>query len=173
MLMNIPFSEVLVENRRITNRDRRMESLHNIQLHLVNVWWHEGRRMARWSQASRKLLLATLLLLRGRMKTVLSRYYTHVKGRRWGQRHRWLARQVGDFRFAARFDIASHYDSMQHNVLLNMLVQTGMEEPLCALVRQYLENYPTFEPHRTRHDSSPRCWAPFICFPWISQWSGL
>jgi hypothetical protein len=144
MLMNIPFSQVLVENRRITNRDRRMESLHNIQLHLVNVWWHEGRRMARWSQASRKLLSATLLLLRGRMKTVLSRYCTHVKGRGGVKGTvRRLARQVGDFRFAARFAIASYYDSVQHNVLLNMLVQTaGWRNPYAPWCGN-TSNYPT------------------------------
>ena len=50
-----------------------------------------------------------------------------------------LAGQVGDFRFVARFDIVSYCDSMQHHFLLNLLVQTGMEEPLCVLVRQYLE----------------------------------
>jgi hypothetical protein len=106
--MHIPFSEVLIENRRITNWDRKLESLHNVQLHLVNVWWHEGRRMARWSQAGRKLLSATLLLLRDRMKTVLSRHCTHVKDRGGVKcAVRGLARQVGDFRFVARFDIAS------------------------------------------------------------------
>ena len=138
--MKIPYSEVPTPNRRGPNRDSELESLHNVKLHLVNVWWHEGRRMARWSQASRKLLSATLLLLRDRMKTVLSRDCTHVKGRGGVKGTvRGLARQVGDFRFVARFDIASYYDSMQHHVLFNLLVQTGMEEPLCALVRQYLE----------------------------------
>lgn len=97
--------------------------------------------MARWSHSSSKLLSATLHLLQDRMKTVLSHHCTHVKGRGGVKGAvRGLARQVGDFRFVARFDIAAYYDSMQHHVLLNLLVQAGIDEPLCVLVLQYLES---------------------------------
>jgi len=48
-------------------------------------------------------------------------------------------KQAGAFRFVARFDISSYYDSMQHQILLNLLVRAGADEPLGALVQQYLE----------------------------------
>jgi len=56
--MNIPIAEVLIENRRITNWDKTLESLHNVQLHLVNVWWHEGRRMTCWLRGGLEVLVS-------------------------------------------------------------------------------------------------------------------
>jgi hypothetical protein len=50
-----------------------------------------------------------------------------------------LVQHINAFRFAARFDIASYYDSIQHHTLLDLLDKAGVEESFRALVRQYLE----------------------------------
>jgi hypothetical protein len=51
---------------------------------------------------------------------------------------RGLKKHSGAFRFVARFDIASYYDSMQHHILLGLLAEAGANESLRAMVRQYL-----------------------------------
>ena len=82
----------------------------------------------------------SLGLLRNRLKNVMSPHCRHIKGRGGVKGAvRELVRRVGAFRFVARFDVASYYDSMEHHRLLKLLEQAGVDETLRALVQQYLE----------------------------------
>jgi hypothetical protein len=81
-----------------------------------------------------------LRLLQDRLEPVLSPRCTHVKGHGGVKGTvKGLVKHIGAFRFMARFDIASYYDSIQHRTLLDLLDKVGVEESLRALVRQYLE----------------------------------
>jgi len=116
-------------------------------LQLLNLWRHEGRHLTRWSPASQRILSASLSLLLDGLKPLLSPRFTHVKGCGGvkGTVKR-LAKQIGAFRFMARFDIVSYYGSIRHRTLLDLLVKAGVEESLRALVPQYLE---VPDPNRT------------------------
>jgi hypothetical protein len=48
-------------------------------------------------------------------------------------------RQINQFYFVARFDVDSYYQSMRHNVMLELLRQLGTDLSLQSIVRQYLE----------------------------------
>jgi len=79
-------------------------------------------------------------LLQHQLRSVLSPLCTHVKGRGGVKGTvRDLRRQVGSYRFVARFDIASYYDFMQHRTLHGLLDNAGVGIPLPDLERQYLE----------------------------------
>ncbi len=82
----------------------------------------------------------SLGLLRNRLNNALSPHCRHIKGR-GGLKGavRELVRRVGAFRFVARFDIASYYNSMQHGTLMGLLDDAKVDRPLMNLVRQYLE----------------------------------
>ena len=111
-----------------------------VNLRLMGLWTNEGRNFARWSPLSRTLLSKTRRLLQDRLRPFLSPRCTHVKGRGGVKGTvRALVRQVGSYRFAARFDIASYYDSMQHHTLIELLNDIGVGKPLLNIVRQYLE----------------------------------
>ena len=88
----------------------------------ISLWHHEGRCLAHWSNSSRKLLSGVLLLLHTLLKPVLSSRCTHVKGRGGIKSTvKELKKRIGAYRFVARFDIASYYDSMCHHILLDLL----------------------------------------------------
>ena len=138
--MDLPGRETPCSNPQ--GRDRKIDGAvpRGALLRLINLWWHEGRCLAGWSPASRKILSAALRLLQDRLKPVLSPRCTHVKGRGGAKGTvRGLVKHIGDFRFVARFDIASDYDSIQHRLLLDLLDKVSVGESLRALVRQYLE----------------------------------
>ena len=120
------------------NSDMNLSSYPRLQL--MGLWHNEGRCFARWSHSSRDLLSKTLHLLQDRLRPVLSPRCTHVKGRGGVKGTvRTLRRQVGSYRFVARFDIASYYDSMQHHILIGLLSDIGVDKPVLSIVRQYLE----------------------------------
>lgn len=91
-------------------------------LKLLNLFWHEWRCPAHWSNSSRKALLDALRLLHERLRPVLSPRCTHIKGG-GGVKGAVseIAAQIASFHFVARFDVASYYDSMQHRILLDLL----------------------------------------------------
>ncbi len=114
--------------------------LHHAQLRMLGLWHKDGRCFARWCPRSRRLLYLSLYILRDRLKHILSPHCRHVKGHGGVKGAvRELVRRAGDFRFVARLDIASYYNSMQHETLMDLLVEAGVDESLYSLVRQYLE----------------------------------
>jgi hypothetical protein len=78
-------------------------------LRLLNLWWHEGRCLARWSHSSRKILSDGLRLLQKCLMPVLSPRCTHIKGNGGVKGTvRALSEKIASFRFVARFDASSN-----------------------------------------------------------------
>ena len=73
------------------------------QLQLVSRWTKDRLRFVRWGRASSDLIFSAFIRLRSLLRPLLS--------------CRWLARQLPKFRFVARVDIASYYNSINHAVL--------------------------------------------------------
>ncbi|MCP4212234.1 MAG: hypothetical protein GY764_12250, partial [Halieaceae bacterium] len=112
----------------------------HVRLRLLGLRHEDGRCFARWSPRSRGLLSLSLCILRDRLKNVPSPHCRHVKGRGGVKGAvRELVRRAGAFRFVARFDIASYYNSMRHETLMGLLDEAGVDETLHRLVRQYLD----------------------------------
>jgi RNA-directed DNA polymerase len=109
------------------------------RLRLLTTWRKDGRSFARWGPRSQRLLSLALSTLRDQLKNALTPHCRHVKGRRGLKGAvRELARRAGAFHFVGRFDIASYYNSMQHETIMGLLDKARVDETLQSLVRQYL-----------------------------------
>jgi RNA-directed DNA polymerase len=93
----------------------------------------------RWSPTSQRLLRAAKLSLGKQLKSYLSLRCTHVKGRGGAKASVQFAQTMaGQYRYVARFDIRSYYESMNHGVLLKLLEDAGIDAEGYALVCDYL-----------------------------------
>ena len=108
-------------------------------LTLQNSWYEDGHHFVRWSPASQTKLRAAKLRLGKHLKSYLSLRCTHVKGRGGAKATvRFAQTMAGQYRYVARFDIRSYYESMNHAVLLKLLEETGVDAEGYALVKDYL-----------------------------------
>ena len=95
--------------------------------------------MARWDAASRAQCVTTRVRLAAHLADHIPRSCTHLKGNGSVKGAiRTLQRGLPDAPFVARFDIASYYRSMRHDVLLNLLRVTGASVEDVAVVHDYL-----------------------------------
>jgi hypothetical protein len=95
--------------------------------------------MARWDEASRAQFTATRARLAVHLATHIPRSCTHLKGHGSVKGAvRTLHRALPDAPFVARFDIASYYKTMRHDVLLDALRATGACAEDVAVVHDYL-----------------------------------
>ncbi len=111
------------------------------QTHLdpPGVWFLDGRRMARWSPRSRAFLGRTRQRLADHLGGHIPRVCTHLRGHGGVKGAiRTVSSLLGRANYVARFDIASYYGSMSHEVLQSLLRQTGAGDRDCAVVSDYL-----------------------------------
>ena len=92
--------------------------LHMSTLELRGLWFLNGRKMARWSEHSRRLLAKRTRAIAEDLAPKIPHSCTHVRGHggvkgALRQIHRALPRAP----FVARFDIAAYYRSMRHDVI--------------------------------------------------------
>lgn len=87
----------------------------------------------------RRIIAETKVALEEHLRPFISRACTHVKGH-GGMKGciRDVQRQLPDYPFVARFDVASYYDTISHDILLNQVALSGCPLPLMYIVRQYL-----------------------------------
>jgi hypothetical protein len=110
-----------------------------MMLTLENQWHEAGHGFARWCPASRALLQRVKTQLGLQLKSCLSARCAHVKGRGGVKGAVRYAQTLTDrYRFVARFDIRSYYESMDHAVLLAQLQNHGVEPTLLSIIRDYL-----------------------------------
>jgi len=90
--------------------------------------------MARWSADDKRVISQAKETLPSELKGKLSAYCTHVKHHGGVKKSlRLLTRVIPEFRYAARFDVARYYESIDHAVLLSRSVlpaQNRLEEPI-------------------------------------------
>jgi RNA-directed DNA polymerase len=98
-----------------------------------------GRFMARWSADDKRVISQAKETLSGELKGQLSAYCTHVKDHGGVKKSlRLLARVIPGFRYAARFDVARYYESIEHDVLLSQLKKLQVSQHNQDIVQQYL-----------------------------------
>ena len=108
-------------------------------LTLQNSWYEDGHHFVRWRPVSQGLLRTAKLNLGKQLKSYLSLRCTHVKGRGGAKASvRFAQVMAGRYRYVARFDIRSYYESMNHSVLLKLLEETDIDTESYELVRDYL-----------------------------------
>ena len=95
--------------------------------------------MARWSAGDKRIISQAKETLSGELKGNLSAYCTHVKGHGGVKKSlRLLTRVIPEFRYAARFDVARYYESIDHAVLLTQLKKLQVSQHNQDIVQQYL-----------------------------------
>ena len=106
---------------------------------LHGLWFLDGRKMARWSERSRRLLVRETRAIAGTLTPEISRSCTHVRGHGGvkGALRR-VHRRLPKAAFVARFDIASYYDSMQHDVLRAQSLAAGLAPHHQRIIADYL-----------------------------------
>jgi hypothetical protein len=108
-------------------------------LTLQNSWYEDGHHFVRWRPVSQGLLRAAKLSLGKQLKSYLSLRCTHAKGRGGAKASvRFAQTMAGQYRYVARFDIRSYYESMNHAVLLKLLEETDIDTESYELVSDYL-----------------------------------
>jgi hypothetical protein len=108
-------------------------------LTLQNSWYEDGHHFVRWRPESQGLLRTAKLSLDAQLKSYLSLRCTHVKGRGGAKATvRFAQAMAGRYRYVARFDIRSYYESMNHAVLLKLLEDAGIDSEGYELVQDYL-----------------------------------
>ena len=109
-------------------------------LNIEKCWYHENRLFASWDKQSRGVLQHTKASLHRELAQSLRRCCTHIKGHGGVKGNlRLLTRCCEDYHFVARFDVARYYESMQHEVLLDTLLQMGASTQSHAVVEAYLQ----------------------------------
>jgi hypothetical protein len=106
---------------------------------LTHTWQSNGQGYARWSWQS----VAALRHIKDRLNELLKKTVSgrcgHLRGN-GGVKGSVRAAQamMGQYRYVARFDILSYYQSMDHEVLLAQITDTGLHADLIAQIQAYL-----------------------------------
>ena len=109
------------------------------RLQLENTWLDDGRLFALWRPHSRALLQRTRIRLHRELRGKLYRSCAHLKGHGGVKGAlRYIARRQPNYRYVARFDVARYYESMRHDLLLDLLEQMGASSQSRAVVKDYL-----------------------------------
>ena len=119
--------------------DQDRKAIAGASLTLSGLWHNEGRWFAKWCPKSRLIQRTALNLLRHDLKPALNRRCKHLKGHGGVKGTvRYLRRVVEHYRYVARFDVVSYYESMDHGQLLESLTQAGIGGDLKRIVADYL-----------------------------------
>jgi len=109
------------------------------RLQLENTWLDDGRLFALWHPHSRAVLQRTRIRLHRELHGKLYRTCVHLKGHGGVKGAlRYIARRQPNYRYVARFDVARYYESMRHDLLLDLLEQMGASSQSRAVVKDYL-----------------------------------
>ncbi|MEI7824919.1 MAG: reverse transcriptase domain-containing protein [Chlorobiaceae bacterium] len=112
-----------------------------MNLRLINQWYADGHLFARWSECSRKIIKTAKGTLQSEIKEALSRSCMHLKGHGGVKRAmRIIMSQSRKFEWVGRFDIASYYESIDHQILLGLLESVGASQSICDVVSDYLQH---------------------------------
>ena len=96
--------------------------------------------MVKWTNDSKAVIKQAYRDLFCAVNSKISRYCMHTKGR-YGVKGaaRCIHRQLHKYKFAARLDIKSYYNTIDHEVLLKILQNYELEHNLVDVVKQYLK----------------------------------
>lgn len=109
------------------------------RLQLDKTWLDDGRLFASWCLPSRRLLHKTRCNLHRELHGSQYRSCVHLKGHggvKGALRH--IMRHQSRHRYVARFDVARYYESIDHEVLLEILQRRGASAASKAVVADYL-----------------------------------
>ena len=103
------------------------------------LWSADGHRFARWSPAGRERIRGGAARLRTELAQWISPHCAHVRGHGGVKGAvRFAHAACARLPFVACFDIRSYYESIDHSVLLDLLVQAEATRESRALVARYL-----------------------------------
>ena len=103
------------------------------------LWSADGHRFARWSPAGREHIRSGAARLRTELAQWISPHCAHVRGHGGVKGAvRFAHAACARLPFAARFDIRSYYESIDHRVPLDQLLQAGATLESRALVARCL-----------------------------------
>ena len=106
------------------------------RLQLENTWLDDGRLFALWRSHSCALLQRTRIRLHRELRGKLYRSCAHLKGHGGVKGAlRYIARRQPNYRYVARFDVARYYESMRHDLLLDLLGRMGASSQSRAIVK--------------------------------------
>ena len=108
-------------------------------LELRGLWYLDGRKMALWSEPSRRRLKRETQAISQSLAPHIPRSCTHVRGHGGVKGAlRQIQRRVPKARFVARFDIAAYYTSMRHDVIEAQVKEAGLGTHHRKLIADYL-----------------------------------
>ena len=100
-------------------------------LELRRLWYLDGRKMALWSEPSRRRLRRETQAISQILAPHIPRSCTHVRGHGGVKGAlRQIHRRLPKARFVARFDIAAYYTSMRHDVIEAQVAATDLDAHL-------------------------------------------
>ena len=108
-------------------------------LELLRLWYLDGRKMALWSDRSRRRLRLETQVISQVLASNLPRSCTHVPGHGGVKSTlRQIQRRMPQAKFVARFDIAAYYTSMRHDVIEAQVAKTDLDADQRRLIADYL-----------------------------------
>ena len=108
-------------------------------LELRGLWYLDGRKMALWSEPSRRRLKRETQAISQSLAPHIPRSCTHVRGHGGVKGAlRQIQRRMQKARFVARFDIAAYYTSMRHDVIEAQVKEAGLGTHHRKLIADYL-----------------------------------
>ena len=108
-------------------------------LELRRLWYLDGRKMALWSEPSRRRLRRETQAISQVLLPHIPRSCTHVRGHGGVKGAlRQIQRRMPKARFVARFDIAAYYTSMRHDVIEAQVPATDLDAHHRKLIADYL-----------------------------------
>jgi hypothetical protein len=108
-------------------------------LELRLLWYLDGRKMALWSEPSRRRLRRETQAISQILLPHIPRSCTHVRGHGGVKGAlRQIQRRMPKARFVARFDIAAYYTSMRHDVIEAQVKEPGLGTHHRKLIADYL-----------------------------------
>ena len=108
-------------------------------LELRRLWFLDGRKMALWSERSRRRLRRETQTISQALAPQIPRSCTHVRGHGGVKGAlRKIQRKMAKANFVARFDIAAYYRSMRHGVIKAQVAEAGLGPQHRELIADYL-----------------------------------
>jgi RNA-directed DNA polymerase len=108
-------------------------------LELRRLWYLDGRKMALWSEPSRRRLRRETRTISQILLPHIPRSCTHVRGHGGVKGAlRQIQRRMPKAKFVARFDIAAYYTSMRHDVIEALVAATDLDPHQRGLIADYL-----------------------------------
>ena len=108
-------------------------------LTLSGFWKTDGRRITLWVEGSRRTIARAKEELECHLRPLLLRSCSHLKGHGGAKGMvREIQAALPEYPFAAQFDVASYYETINHEALLSLLEKCACPPHLIDVVRQYL-----------------------------------